>query len=241
VSGSAGATIALWVAPRVRFCYDRLAMGMDYLDYEREAALEKFQDEVISDYLERFGDDWASQYFDDHVKQFTWDRMRSYFLQHPNVMESAVHCLNEAKTLLGVSPRSALVLACSAIEVATKYVILNPFLQGLVHTEELAPLIGSLISGRVSPQMEDIFLAIVSRQSQVDLKKHRRPGASTDLTNETKSLFAHRNEIVHRGAIAQPRDAQQAVDVSAELIEVILPKVFSSLGLKVDGDRLVDL
>lgn len=79
------------------------------------------------------------------------------------------------------------------------------------------------------------------RQGQVDLKMHVRDGAKTGLEDEIGCLFGRRNKIVHHGGEAQIEEAQQAIYVATELIDAILPKVFSSLDLAVSNGQLLDV
>src|SRR4051794_27118334 len=99
-------------------------------------------DDDLNDYYEYDEDDRRDQYeaelADKAIAEFTADRLRSYYVDHPELAAPAFAALEKARAFLPSDPEAALIFADSAIEIALKSVLLKPVVYGLVHTEAVA-------------------------------------------------------------------------------------------------------
>src|SRR5437016_11002375 len=106
-------------------------MSMEPWEAEEEAALQNLYNE--------FGPEWAAEHrdelFQQAVREFTADRLKSYYVAQPRLALPALDSLKESQSLLASHPKAALVFAMTAIEVTIKTVLLKPIVFGLVHTE----------------------------------------------------------------------------------------------------------
>jgi hypothetical protein len=112
------------------------------------------------------------------VSEFTADRLKSYYLAHPNVADKAKASLLYAQSLMASHPLASLVFATSAVELAIKVVLLQPVIYGLVHQEALAPFIMELATQHTgAKRFHDLLFEILTRFGGVNLKEFRRPGS----------------------------------------------------------------
>lgn len=73
------------------------------------------------------------------IGEFTSERLRSFYVANPGVMQPAVDAIQEGKRLTQNGHHSAaLVFFVSAIEILLKATLLKPVVHGLVHSEGLA-------------------------------------------------------------------------------------------------------
>src|SRR5437016_3112091 len=78
------------------------------------------------------------------VREFTAERLKSYYISHPDLAQLANDSLQYGQSLVVSHPRAALLFAVTAIELAIKVVLLKPIVFGLVHMEGLAGYITEL-------------------------------------------------------------------------------------------------
>jgi hypothetical protein len=196
---------------------------LDYLD-ERQAVAEE----------------WAERERE-IVESFTQERLKSYYLGHPDVTQKAHRALTEAKKLLADGhAQAALVFAGTAIEIGYKAALLRPIVSGLVHNEALADVITALATEhRGLERFSGLLAAIVAEFAQVDLKTFVRKGSKRRFWDEMTTVASDRNGIVHRGNDADEGAANAAVAVADTLLNLLLPKVLGSIGLKIQSGQIL--
>lgn len=87
-------------------------MDEDYDYYRQEEWLESLYRDFAADVLAGRDD-----LYGEVVNRFTTERLHSYYLANPGVIERAVWALSKAKLLLPTEPEASLVLAVTAAEV----------------------------------------------------------------------------------------------------------------------------
>lgn len=180
-------------------------------------------------------DDWMSALYEEHsqeaLKEFTTERLQSYYLSNPEVVAAPRQALIESRNLLIDHPAPALVFATIAIEVGVKMVLLKPIVYGLVHDISAAGLITDLAIGHGGDRYRDLLFHVLSKFGGIDLKSFRRTGCKQSLWNEIDVILKRRNAIVHRAERATDEEAENSVYVASAIIEDLFPNVVVNLGL----------
>jgi hypothetical protein len=187
------------------------------------------------------GPDWSDeinfefykqQIYEDAVKQFTGERLQSYYLAEPKLGEPAWDSLSYAQALLPKQPLAALVFATTAMELAIKVVLIKPIVSGLVLTEGLAGFITDLTTQHTGmDRFQDLLAEILAKFGGVDLKTYTRPNSKRTLWQEIGEVQKARNKVIHRGERVKDSMAHLAVAVAATLLRRIFPIILGNLGL----------
>jgi hypothetical protein len=192
-----------------------------------------------SDYYEYDADDERERYeaevAEKAIAEFTADRLKSYYVDHPELAAPAYLALEKAKGFLPSEPEAALVFAYSAIEMALKAVLLKPVVYGLVHTEAVATVVMSLIGNGGVGVFRDLLFGILELFGGVNLKTLKRDGAGQLLWEEIERVRKARNHVMHAGGPANPKDACLGLDVASEILGNTFPTVMKKLGLHLHG------
>lgn len=155
-------------------------------------AREQYEAEIVQEYLDNFGHEV--------VEEFTTERLRSFYVTHPDVAEPAQEALRYAQSLMPAFSRAALIFAASSVELTLKTVLLGPIVFGLVHTEGLASLITDLtIQHAGMGRFQQILTQILDKFAGVDLRTHCRKGSARTLWQEMKEIQSARNAVIHCG------------------------------------------
>ena len=202
-----------------------------------------YEDLALDDAFERQGtaEDWE-RHISEAVGYFVDGRLRSYYVQHPDVAQKALGALSYSKDLLTQGQaRAAVVFAVSAIEIGYKAALLRPIVSGLVHTEGLAEGVMILATGHTGiDRFFDLLTAVLDEFGSVDLKTFVRSGAKRRFWDEMKEASALRNDIIHKGDDVTLDAAARAVDVAEALLYAILPEVLHTLALELKSGRVVE-
>jgi hypothetical protein len=181
----------------------------------------------------------SSELYPGHAKQaireFVSGRLKSYYLDHPEVVRPGFDMQAEAKALLNDKHYSAsLVFAASAAEQFLRVALLRPVVFGLVHLEPLADLVveAALTQPgyvRYTKLLSGLFLELTHQ----DIATMVRPGKTIPLLNEASTLQTRRNEVVHRAEVITEAEAVSAIAVSAGVYLHILTQALDALDLQV--------
>jgi hypothetical protein len=169
------------------------------------------------------------------IEEFTFDRLRSYYLEHRSLAEGVVRIYREAKGLKDVSPSAAVILFVTAIELGLKITLLKPVIYGLVHNEAIADLISDLAvkqSGldRIKPVLTRLF----AEYTQINIDKFSIDGHQKTMWEEITLLQNIRNSVVHRGELAKAESAELAQQVVAAILTTLLVSLLNYLGLSLN-------
>lgn len=204
-------------------------------DAEQESMMESIYQDFRSDPGVR--ESFIEELYDEIVTDFTAARLQALYQEKPDIVIPAKTALDEARALLPQSPRAALILACTAAEVAFRRALLQPVVYGLVHTPSSAPLIAELAIGQKDEGFLKVLCALLHQHGGVDLRVLKRADSNKPLWEEMKDSSKKRNQAVHAAADVQPDDAAVAIEVAAHLVEGVFPNVVSNLGLHLHGLR----
>lgn len=208
-------------------------MSFDPYEAEMDAAREAYEIEVGEAYLKEFGHELLyAEHYEEAVKEFTAERLRSFYMTHPEVARAANEALLYARSLMPSYPRGALVFAVTATELAVKTVLLRPIVFGLVHTEGLASFITELATAHSGMErFQKLLTEILSQFGGVDFGTYRRSGSAKALWEEIAEVQKARNAVIHRGEVVADAYADLAVGVATTLLDDVFPLVLNKLGL----------
>ncbi len=202
-------------------------------------------EDLMLDYLDErqaVAEEWAAR-DREIVESFTQERLKSYYIEHPDVTQGAVRALAYSKKLLADGhPKAALVFAGTAIEVGYKTTLLRPIVSGLVHNEALADVVMGLTTEHAGlERFSKLLTAILAEFAQVDLRTFVRKGGQRQFSDEMTKVASDRNAILHKGDDADEGAANVAVVVAETLLNVLLPKVLGRIGLQIRDGKVVSV
>ena len=189
---------------------------------------------------EQWLDELYAEYKEVAIEEFKSERLQSFYLANPKIIQAPSQALAEGKVLLKNHPRAAFVFAAIAIEVSLKKLILHPVVYGLVHIETVAGLITSLVMSHVSiEKFKKLLFNILYEHVGVDLETLTRSSATKTLWKEANLIREKRNAVVHEAVLVTVDEAQESLEVATFVLESFFPKLLCKLGLILDDNKLV--
>ena len=192
-------------------------------------------------------DHWSEELYPEHrdqaIAEFRRKRLRSYYLDHKDLLVPAARNFRSAEALSRAGhSAAAIVFAASAVELFLKACLLRPVVAGLVHSETLANvLVESALSQTGFKRYMKLLTALFKDLADQDIAKIVRVGASKPLLGEISALQQHRNDIAHDGSDAAPEQAAVAVSIARAVFDEVLAVVLAKLGVTVlPGGGLAD-
>jgi hypothetical protein len=202
-------------------------MSYDEEDAARDAFYDRIREELTPEIID----------------EFTSERLTSFYNTHPDVAEKPFKALVEARALIQESHETAAFLyAVIATEVNIKSVLVYPIVNGFIHNEMIAPLITNMVLSQTRGQFDkvkEVFLNILKEAAHFDLQTYSRVGANKNLWDEITEIQKRRNRILHAAEIVTILDAEMAIAIAAEVVEVVFPRVAQNLGFHIhEGFKL---
>jgi hypothetical protein len=182
-------------------------------------------------------DEWYSELVDEisgqAVDEFTFERLRSYYVGNRTLAVNAISIFHEARKLLEVSPTSALVLFITSIEVGLKVALLKPVIYGLVHNESVADLISDLVVKQNGfDRFKPLLARVLKEYGSIDSSSSKIEGHSKTIWEELALLQKERNAVVHRAELADGTAAKLAQEVAFMIFDVFLRSILNGLRLE---------
>jgi hypothetical protein len=167
------------------------------------------------------------------IDEFTFDRLRSYYVSHRDLAVQVVKVYREAKELIEKSPSASLVLFTTAIEVGLKVTLLKPVIYGLVHNESVADLISDLaVKHNGFDRFKPLLARVLAEYGEIDFDAFTIEGHKKTMWEEVTLLQGIRNGVVHRAELASPEMALLAQEVATMIIGNYLASVLCGLELQ---------
>lgn len=196
-------------------------MSIDPHEAEKEAAYERFIEELYSEHKEQA------------IDEFVAERLRSYYLANPDVTVSALRMYKEGQKLEDFSPAAAVICFGSATEIAIKSSVLKPVVFGLVHSEALANLVADItVKQSGIDRFRGLLLGILEVYGGIDLAAFHIEGHTKTLWDEIRRVQEIRNTIIHQGTFPDSAEVVLAKEVATMIIGTFLASVIDSLDLK---------
>lgn len=199
-------------------------MSMDYWEYQQEAAYEAYMDEM-----------YENEFRERAIEEFTEERLRSYYLENPEILINSLRVLNEAKSLLPTSPTASLLMSAIAIETGFKSGILKPIIYGFIHSDVAAEAISNItLKQNGVDRFGSLLVTLLSDLSEIDINTYKRKGSSQNLWVERTDIQKVRNKISHRADICTVSEAQMAFYVGSGVLLELIPDILSTLGFHIN-------
>lgn len=180
------------------------------------------EDARMEEAYDRLVDDVLATHKDNVIDEYLSKKLLSYYEDNPDLTKPANFLIEEARKILGQSPTASFVLSAASVEVTLRDVILKPVASGLIHHDDVGPLMVDIIidGGRFTP----LLLRILEGYG-MDIKKDKRSGSEQPLWNEIQDLRRLRNRIVHGGEPATDGQAQNALQVAELILFSLFPQL----------------
>ncbi len=190
-------------------------------------------------------DDWYSGLVDEisvqAIDEFTFDRLRSYYVSNRSLAVNAVSIFREARSMLDRSPSSALVLFTTTIELGLKVTLLKPVVYGLVHNDSAAELISELaVKQNGFDRFKPLLARILEEYGGIDFNSFKIENHTKTIWEEINSLQRTRNSVVHKGELTNNDSAVLAQEVATMIMGMFLPSVLNAFGLKLIKGGLIE-
>jgi len=210
-------------------------MSYDQSDADREAGMDATYQMVWDDPATR--ELFYEELYEEIVRDFKDDRLRSFFLDEPKVVTPAVGALETARSLLPQHDTAAFIFGAIATEVGLRLAFIRPIAHSLVHTASVVAWITRMSLGRDERFMK-ILLDLLVAQGGTDPRTHHRPGSKMTLWAEVIIVREKRNRVLHDAEVATHEDAELAIDVAGCILEELFPALINKLGLQLQGTRV---
>jgi hypothetical protein len=201
------------------------------MDTEEDAARERMLDELYGEW-EREN---AEGIKEKGIDEFLQGLARAYFLENPGLATRVSQRLTEARSLLSVNSSACLALACSAMELGFKELLLKPAIIGFVHARTAAAIIAEIVISRSYPEHLKIMLSEILDHIGIRDSKSLKIGEREDsFWNHMEHMRKRRNAVLHNGEVATPQEAGAAIEIAHLLIDRVFPLLVRLAGLKLD-------
>jgi hypothetical protein len=187
---------------------------MEPWEYEQEAAMEAFIEEEL--------------------RRIAEEPVFYYLAVFGDAIEARVQlCLAQAQDLRGSGYYgAALTRAASGIEVAIRFFLARPLVQGAFLSDDWAELLSrKVLSGRTAEDRE--LLPAILRNWKIDITEVKLPDGSQVWEQIVKSVWPRRNDYVHKADDSSEGDASLAI----ECLRALLAKVVDPLATKLGFTR----
>lgn len=201
------------------------------------------EDAAWDDAYDRMSEELYPEHKAQAIIDFTYERLRSFYASHLDILVPAARNFKLAKTLLASNqPAAALVFAASATELFLKGALLRPVVYGMVHSEAIAELVVDAALAQTGFKRYQRLLArLFAEVAHMDVASLTRAEGAPALLEEASLLQEERNGVVHRGHDISQAQAENAVAVAGAVFEKMVGQVLWELGFTVErGGRLVD-
>lgn len=194
-------------------------MSYDQQDADADALFDQIRKEVYREHKAQV------------IEEFVKERMQSYFLKCPEILQRPDDCFHHAGQLKEKSPRCALVMYATTTELFLKSVILKPTLYGMFHNEKVAEEIVEIVTrqrgGLYYKPLDELCLQVAG----IQLDEIR--GVDTKLWCEVKDMHGIRNEVLHKGEDVEPEKVEKARKITRLVCHRLVVPVLFNLDLDV--------
>lgn len=190
---------------------------------EHDAAMDEFYDRVSKELYPEH----KEQAIDEYIEE----RMHSYYLNNPYLIQPPIDCYNHANELLQISPQSALVMYTTAIELFLKSVLLKPVLYGMIHNENIANVIVDSTTKQSGFTRYNKLLSILCLHA-ADTKLEDIKGMNgKPILAEAEEVQDIRNRVIHQGYVASVEEMGKAKNIASLILTQVVEPVLNNMNL----------
>lgn len=182
-------------------------------------------------YEDDLRDAWLADYVEEELRHLS-EAPAIEFLAHNGdaIEERVLACLEEAQTLKNAGFAGAgLVRAAAGIEVAIRFFLARPLLQGAFLSNEWAKLLSQkVLNGRNGEERE--LLPKILRNWKIDITSMRLSDGRQLWETIVTRVWQRRNDYVHAGSSASDEDVGLAIDCLRALLDDLVGAIATRLG-----------
>ena len=191
--------------------------------------------------MDEFYDRISEELFPEHkelaIQQFIEEKLQSYYLDNPNIINAPMECSNHANELMQMSPHCALVMYTTAIELYLKSVLLKPVLYGMIHNEGIANLIvESSTSQSGFARYNKLLSALCLNAAGIDLGTIKGMN-NKPILKEAEEVQAIRNKVVHKGSKVTAYEMGKAKNLAYLMLTDVVEPVLNNMDLVISSNE----
>lgn len=178
---------------------------------------------------------YLSDHLEHELKRLAEGPAFEYLATNGDAIEARVQsCRQEAQHLLESGfPSSALIRAAAAIEIAIRFYLARPLLQGAFLSDQWAGLLSQkVLNGRTAEDRE--LLPAILRNWEVDITSVLLPNGDQLWESIVTRVWSRRNDCVHKGDSVAEEDATLAIRCLDELVGQVVDPLAIRLGFTRD-------
>jgi hypothetical protein len=169
------------------------------------------------------------------VKEFTFERMRSYYIGHPDICKPVLRRLDESKTLLSTNNAASLIFSLSASEVCLKALIMRPMVYGFVHQVYIADIVAGLVVSHMGwDRFKKLLDHILKVKLGIDLEVMNYRGRKINMWSQFNDLVKIRNDVLHKIHDSDRLQAELSLELADQLCNFLFPELLSNFSLRMD-------
>ena len=185
--------------------------------------------------MEEFYDRISEELYPDHKVQaidgFLEERLHSYYLKNPTIIQSPFDCYHHANKLLDVSAPAALLMYMTSVELFLKTVLLKPVLYGMVNNEHIADAIVAASTGGTGfVRYRKLLRGLCFHAAKIELDQIKSFSGRPFL-EEAGDVQIIRNKVAHQGYMATVKEMGQAKSLANITIYEVVEPVLNNMDL----------
>jgi len=195
------------------------------------------QEAEMEDFYIRISQELYPEHKDQAIDEFIEERMHSYYLNNPKIIESPIECYHHANELIQVSPRCALIMYTTAIELFLKSVLLKPVLYGMIHNELIANTIVDTTTGQSGfNRYNKLLSSLCLHAANIDLSRIEGMN-NKPILREAEEVQQIRNRVAHQGYIASTEEMGKAKCIATLILDQVVEPVLNKINLVIASDN----
>lgn len=189
------------------------------------------QDAAMDDFYDRMSEELYPDHKEQAIDEFIEERMQSYYLQNPNIIQTPIDCYHHANELIEVSPQCALVMYTTTIELLLKSVLLKPVLYGMVHNENIANLIVNSTTGQSGFSRYNKLLGSLCLHAAKTKLNDIKGNNGKPILSEAEEIQKIRNRVVHQGYFSTIDEMGKAKNIANLVLSEVVEPVLNNMNL----------
>ena len=195
-------------------------------------------DAAMDAFYEQISQELYPEHKEQAIDEFIEERMHSYYLKYPNIIQAPIDSYLHANELLDISPRGALVMYTTAVELFLKSVLLKPVLFGMINNENVAELIvyysvGQTGFNRYKKLLNSLCLCVANIELSDIQGTSGKP-----ILDEAAEIQEVRNRVLHQGYKASVDDMKKAKNIASLIFKDVVLPVLQNMKLELAEEQV---
>ena len=195
------------------------------------------QDAAMDAFYEQISQELYPEHKEQAIDEFIEERMHSYYLKNPNIIQAPIDSYLHANDLLDISPRCALVMYTTTIELFLKSVLLKPVLFGMINNENIAELIVNYSVRQAGfDRHKKLLNSLCLCVANIELSDIKGTSGKPIL-DEAEEIQKVRNRVLHQGHKASVDDMEKAKNIASRIFKDVVQPVLHNMNLVVAEEQ----